>query len=82
MGLTRVIDRVIEFYYYMIWDNFIMRSLADPIQSILCKAFFSAVTEGRVDPAFHPSGVCEMGTVYIHRGNVVVNHPGMCIREQ
>ena len=27
-------------------------------------AFFSAVTEGRVDPAFHPSGVGEMGTVY------------------
>ena len=27
-------------------------------------AFFSAVTEGKVDPAFHPSGVGEMGTVY------------------
>ena len=37
-------------------------------------AFFSAVTEGRVDPAFHPSGVGEMDTVYSHRGNVVVNH--------
>ena len=45
-------------------------------------ALFSADTEGRVDPAFHPSGVGEMGTVYSHRGNVVVNHPGMCIREQ
>ena len=40
-------------------------------------AFFSAVTEGRVDPAFHPSGVGEMGILCIHRGN-----PGMCIREQ
>ena len=37
-------------------------------------AFFSAVIEGRADPAFHPSGVGEMGTVYSHRGNVVVNH--------
>ena len=45
-------------------------------------AIFSADTEGRVDPAFHPSGVGEMGTVYSHRGNVVVNHPGMCIGEQ
>ena len=44
-------------------------------------ALFSADTEGIVDPAFHPSGVGEMGTVY-SQGNVVVNHPGMYIREQ
>ena len=45
-------------------------------------AFFSAVTEGRVDPAFHPSGVGEMGILCIHRENVVVYHSGLCIREQ
>ena len=26
-------------------------------------AFFSTVTEGRVDPVFHPPGVGKMGTV-------------------
>ena len=38
-------------------------------------AFLSAVTEGGVDPAFHPSGVGKMGTVHSH-GIVVVNHVG------
>ena len=33
--------------------------------------FLSAVTEGRVDPAFHPSGVGKMGTVYSQENEVV-----------
>ena len=37
--------------------------------------FLSAVTEGRVDPAFHPSGLGKMGTVY-SQGIVVVNQWG------
>ena len=33
--------------------------------------FLSAVTEGRVDPAFHPSRVGKMGTVYSQEIEVV-----------